>query len=135
MRRPTRGTPPAASPSSESPLPPARDGAPLSAPGENFDGGPYQKRRHPLTDQHASRSSASHASPALTRRRFLQGSGLTAAGILGLPRGHPTQGAPAVAAASPAQAFKGQRPNFLILMVEEMGYPPIYESAVRQLRV
>ena len=33
-----------------------------------------------MADQHTSRSSESHASPASTRRRFLQGSGLTAAG-------------------------------------------------------
>jgi choline-sulfatase len=76
-----------------------------------------------------SQSSDSHASSALTRRRLLQGSGLTAAGALGLLQGHPTQGIPEVAAASPSQAFKGLRPNFLILMVDEMRYPPIYESA------
>jgi choline-sulfatase len=34
-----------------------------------------------------------------------------------------------VAAGSPSQAFKGRRPNFLILMVDEMRYPLIYESA------
>lgn len=82
-----------------------------------------------MTDQHRSKSSAPNASPVVTRRRFLQGSSLTAAGVLGLLQGHLTQGVPAVTAASPAQAFKGRRPNFLILMVDEMRYPPVYESA------
>jgi choline-sulfatase len=66
-----------------------------------------------------------------SRRRFLQESAaLSAAGLLGLPQ--------AVEAASPQAAGaadqdgyaarRGQQPNFLVLMCDEMRYPPIYES-------
>jgi choline-sulfatase len=81
-----------------------------------------------MAEQQTSRSSESSPSSALTRRRFLQGSSLTAAGVLGLLQRDPHRGVPVAEAASPAQAFKGRRPNFLILMVDEMRYPPIYES-------
>jgi choline-sulfatase len=66
-----------------------------------------------------------------SRRRFLQDSAaVSAAGILGLPKGGEA------GEASTAQKMdgdaqggrRGQRPNFLILMCDEMRYPPIYES-------
>ena len=74
-----------------------------------------------MADQHTSKSSEPHTSPALSRRHFLQGTGLTAAGVLGLLQGHPAHGAPAASGASPRAL--GSRPNFLILMVDEMRYP------------
>ena len=80
-----------------------------------------------MADQHTSKAPESPTSPALSRRHFLQGTGLTAAGVFGLLQGHPAHGAPAASGASP-RALRS-RPNFLILMVDEMRYPPIYESA------
>lgn len=55
----------------------------------------------------------------LSRRRFLQGSLATASGALALPR------SASAAAKSPGKS----RPNFLIIMCDEMRYPPVYESA------
>ena len=85
-----------------------------------------------MADQHTSKPPESHASPALTRRHFLRGTGLTAAGVLGLLQNPVAHAAPAVAPAPSPQAFRGRRPNFLILMVDEMRYPPVYESAATQ---
>ena len=68
----------------------------------------------------------------VSRRRFLQGTVATAAGALVLPSG----GAAAAADASPAKAGakppKGKRPNILILMCDEMRFPPVYESQQTQ---
>lgn len=69
-------------------------------------------------------------SKALSRRQFLKGSVAAAAvGALGLPSdgeaGTPqpkTYGRPSM------KPFKGKRPNFLILMCDEMRFPPVYES-------
>jgi choline-sulfatase len=60
------------------------------------------------------------------RRRFLQESAaLSAAGLLGLP-----QAGLADPLQSAAVSENGRnRPNFLILMCDEMRYPPLYESA------
>jgi choline-sulfatase len=55
----------------------------------------------------------------ISRRRFLQGTAATA-GALALPQGM------SAAAAKPP---KLKQPNFLILMCDEMRYPPVYESA------
>jgi choline-sulfatase len=58
------------------------------------------------------------------RRDFLTATAATL-GSLGLP-----SMAAAVAPANlPVKAGKGQAPNFLFLMVDEMRYPPVYESA------
>src|SRR5437867_6813459 len=74
------------------------------------------ERRSPMTD---------HTTSNLSRRRFLQG-GAAAASALGLLQG----GLRPVAA--PAEAApKGKlpkKPNFLVLMCDEMRFPPIYES-------
>ncbi|MCI0734536.1 MAG: twin-arginine translocation signal domain-containing protein, partial [Methylococcaceae bacterium] len=64
----------------------------------------------------------------LSRRRFLQGGVAAAtAGVLGLPR------AAEPVSAKPRErrpgSFAGKRPNFLILMCDEMRFPPVYESA------
>lgn len=45
-----------------------------------------------MAEQHTLKSSAPNASPAVTRRRFLQGSSLTAAGVLGLLQTPPPKG-------------------------------------------
>jgi choline-sulfatase len=81
-----------------------------------------------MAAQHTSKTPDADASTALSRRHFLQGTGLTAAGVLGLLQGHPAQGAPGPASGSPSGVLR-RRPNFLILMVDEMRYPPVYESA------
>jgi len=57
------------------------------------------------------------------RRDFLATAAATL-GALGLPA--VTTGA---SAAAPIGRGKGQRPNFLFLMCDEMRYPPVYESA------
>src|SRR5262249_20909831 len=64
---------------------------------------------------------------ALSRRRFLQG-GAAAASVLGLlqdglpPGAQPAHGTP------PPKGTLLKKPNFLILMCDEMRFPPIYES-------
>jgi choline-sulfatase len=63
---------------------------------------------------------------AFSRRRFIQGSVAAAAGVLGLGQNTPLEGAQSQAQAN---VFKGKRPNFLILMCDEMRFPPVYESA------
>ena len=62
------------------------------------------------------------AQPA--RRDFLTTTAATL-GALGLP--NLSKAAQATGAVE--KAGKGQRPNFLFLMVDEMRYPPVYESA------
>ena len=62
--------------------------------------------------------------PAQPARRGFLTSTAAAVGALGLPAmGH------AASAAGTLKAAKGQRPNFLFLMVDEMRYPPVYESS------
>lgn len=61
------------------------------------------------------------AQPA--RRDFLT-TGAAALGAFGLP----TIANAAPAAQTASKAGKGRRPNFLFLMVDEMRYPPVYES-------
>lgn len=63
---------------------------------------------------------------ALSRRRFLQG-GAAAASMVGLLQAGPGRGPQPAEAAKPVKPLK--RPNFLILMCDEMRFPPIYESA------
>ena len=61
--------------------------------------------------------------PGLSRRRFLQ-AGTVAAGVAAvLPSARPA------AAKPPSNAFRGKPPNFLVLMCDEMRFPPVYESA------
>jgi hypothetical protein len=60
-----------------------------------------------MADQHTLKPSTPNASLAVTRRRFLQGSSLTAAGVLGLLQSPPTQGAPAVASGGPPKRLGG----------------------------
>jgi choline-sulfatase len=68
-----------------------------------------------------------HDRSALSRRRFLQ-SGAAAASVLGFlqdglpPGAQPAHGAP------PPTGTLPKKPNFLILMCDEMRFPPIYES-------
>jgi choline-sulfatase len=66
---------------------------------------------------------------ASSRRRFLQGSAAAAAaGVLGLsPAGEALAGHKSTHGKKPGVP-PGKRPNFLILMCDEMRYPPIYES-------
>jgi choline-sulfatase len=61
-----------------------------------------------------------HRLPLLSRRRLLQ-AGAAAAGAAGLT-------APAIRLAEAGGALS-RRPNFLILMCDEMRFPPVYESA------
>jgi choline-sulfatase len=68
-------------------------------------------------------------SNAFTRRRFLQGSVAAAAGVLGLSQGNQAEAAQTDSAGKSSNPFKGKRPNFLILMCDEMRFPPVYESA------
>ncbi|WP_020562229.1 sulfatase-like hydrolase/transferase [Methylosarcina fibrata] len=61
-----------------------------------------------------------------SRRRFLQESAaLSAAGLLGLPQAGLTDSPQSAAVPGDGR----NRPNFLILMCDEMRYPPFYESA------
>ncbi|MGR9107222.1 MAG: sulfatase-like hydrolase/transferase [Gammaproteobacteria bacterium] len=64
-----------------------------------------------------------------SRRRFLHDSAaISAAGLIGLPKDGEA-GESLIAQKNNANAGGGgQRPNFLILMCDEMRYPPIYES-------
>jgi choline-sulfatase len=65
--------------------------------------------------------------PARPARRDFLASTAATLGALGLPAISTT------AAAGPAEkAGKGNRPNFLFIMVDEMRYPPVYESAELQ---
>jgi choline-sulfatase len=63
----------------------------------------------------------------LSRRRFLQG-GAVATGALSLLQSQTGRAAPAAEAAPPIPPGGGRQPNFLILMCDEMRFPPIYES-------
>lgn len=63
---------------------------------------------------------------AFSRRRFIQGSVAAAAGVLSLNQNSPIE---AAQSQNQPNAFKGRRPNFLILMCDEMRFPPVYESA------
>ncbi len=67
-----------------------------------------------------------HTTSNLSRRRFLQG-GAAAASALGLLQGGLRPGA-APAEAAPKGTLP-KKPNFLVLMCDEMRFPPIYESA------
>jgi len=64
----------------------------------------------------------------LTRRDFLTGTTSTAAlGALGL-HAATSEAAQVLAKAARAPGFKGRHPNILILMCDEMRYPPFYET-------
>ncbi len=65
---------------------------------------------------------------SLSRRRFLQG-GAAAASALGLLPGGLRPGTPAAEAGPPPKGKLPRKPNFLVLMCDEMRFPPIYESA------
>ena len=65
----------------------------------------------------------------LSRRRFLQGSA-AAAGVLGLLQDGLPPGAEPAGAGQPPKGKLPKRPNFLVLMCDEMRFPPIYESEV-----
>src|SRR4051794_13353958 len=70
-------------------------------------------------------SNRSDALEDTSRRRFLQGSVASAASALVLPQ----MGSASTAdAGALAKAAKIKRPNFLILMCDEMRFPPVYES-------
>jgi len=71
--------------------------------------------------QHARRDDEQPAQPA--RRDFLTTTAATL-GALGLP----AIGDATAATGTQAKAGKGNRPNFLFLMVDEMRHPPVYES-------
>lgn len=78
-----------------------------------------------LDDDQESVPSETKDSSVLTRRRFLQGSLATAAGALALPQ---NRASATPAAGQSSAGGNGNRPNFLILMCDEMRFPPIYES-------
>jgi choline-sulfatase len=60
-----------------------------------------------------------------SRRRFLKtSSAVTAAGTLGMPFATPST----ELSTSSLRESKGGRPNILLLLVDEMRYPPIYEA-------
>ena len=68
-------------------------------------------------------------SMVLSRRRFLQGSvAAVAAGVFGLTHGGEAVTAQPKPVGSLPESFHGKRPNFLILMCDEMRFPPVYES-------
>lgn len=74
------------------------------------------------------RTTRSEDSNSFSRRRFIQGGvAAAAAGVLGL---NPNSQAEAAEknAGKGKDDFKGKRPNFLILMCDEMRFPPVYES-------
>jgi len=81
-----------------------------------------------MTDDDTPRPAESDASLELTRRRFLQGSGAAAVGVLGLLQDSQAVASKASPLGQPSGWVKGNRPNFLILMCDEMRFPPIYES-------
>lgn len=71
------------------------------------------------------------AGQEVSRRRLLQAAGVTAAGVVAASMGSSAQ------AATPMQPFQPRgrlkrRPNFLIVMMDEQRYAPIYESAELQ---
>ncbi len=69
-------------------------------------------------------------SKTLTRRSFL-GCSIAAAvgaGVWALPEGNPAAASDTISVEHSFNPFKGKRPNFLILMCDEMRFPPIYES-------
>ena len=74
------------------------------------------------------RKKNSDDSSAFSRRHFLQGSVAAAAGVLGLPQSNQVDAAQPASAGKSANLFNGKRPNFLILMCDEMRFPPVYES-------
>lgn len=80
-----------------------------------------------MTHNSKSQSAGSDDSMKLSRRRFLQGSVAAAAtaavGALGF-----SDSEAGMAGNRPHHGFHGKRPNFLILMCDEMRFPPVYES-------
>ena len=82
-----------------------------------------------MTDRNTPPSPETDDSIELSRRRFLQGSAAAAAaGALGLSHGDEVKAAQSKPQDGSSGPFKGKRPNFLILMCDEMRFPPIYES-------
>jgi hypothetical protein len=81
-----------------------------------------------MTDDDTPRPAESDASLELTRRRFLQGSGAAAAGVFSLLQDSQALANKTGSPHQPSGWAKRNRPNFLILMCDEMRYPPIYES-------
>ena len=74
------------------------------------------------------RTTKSDDSNAFSRRRFIQGSVAAAAGVLGLTPGSQAEAAEQSNESKGKDDFKGKKPNFLILMCDEMRFPPVYES-------
>ena len=78
----------------------------------------------------ASQAPKSHGSAILTRRRFLQG-GLAAAATasiaLPLSSSEATTAQPSLRDAPP-KPVRGKGPNILIILCDEMRFPPVYES-------
>ncbi|MBI5589118.1 MAG: sulfatase-like hydrolase/transferase [Deltaproteobacteria bacterium] len=65
----------------------------------------------------------------LSRRGFLKGGmAAAAAAVIGLHDGGQTVTAQSDSRGGPPATFVGRRPNFLILMCDEMRFPPVYES-------
>lgn len=83
-----------------------------------------------MTHRNTSHPPESGDPMALSRRRFLQGSAaVAAAGVFGFTNGDVSVDAQSNPSGEPSDSFQGKRPNFLILMCDEMRFPPIYESA------
>jgi len=81
-----------------------------------------------MSDRDKPKQPESDNSNAFTRRRFLQGTIAAATGVLALPEAGQGAAIQTSGVSQSANAFQGKRPNFLILMCDEMRFPPIYES-------
>ena len=81
-----------------------------------------------MSDGDKPKQPESDNSNAFTRRRFLQGTIAAATGVLALPEAGQGAAVQTSGVSQSANVFQGKRPNFLILMCDEMRFPPIYES-------
>src|SRR5690242_15181374 len=81
-----------------------------------------------MSDRDKPKQPESDNSNTFTRRRFLQGTIAAATGVLALPEAGQATAMQTSGVSQSSSAFQGKRPNFLILMCDEMRFPPIYES-------
>src|SRR5512136_501841 len=89
------------------------------------------ERRRDVTHRDAPQSPEPDGATTLSRRRFLQGGlAAAAAATLALPhdRGEAATAQPNPREKPPEPPQKGKRPNILIILCDEMRFPPFYES-------